>query len=66
VVDSGPPLDEWHAVDINPDDEFRKHFEDGDSSVRVPDLVGIAIMTDGDQTSSASEADYAGFSLVLR
>jgi hypothetical protein len=66
VVDSGPPLNEWRSVEIDPDGEFRKHFEGGDPQAEVPDLVGIAIMTDGDQTASASEADYGGFSLVLR
>jgi hypothetical protein len=66
VVDSGPPLNEWRSVEIDPDEEFRKHFEGGDLRAEVPDLVGIAIMTDGDQTASPSEADYAGFALVLR
>lgn len=66
IVDSGPPLDEWRAVEIDPDEEFRKHFENGDPLATVPDLIGIAIMTDGDQTASPSEADYSGFSLVLR
>jgi hypothetical protein len=66
VVDSGPPLNEWRSVEIDPDAEFRKHFEDGNPRAEVPDLVGIAIMTDGDQTASPSEADYGGFSLVLR
>ena len=66
VVDSGPPLNEWRSVEIDPDEEFRKHFEGGDQRAEVPDVIGIAIMTDGDQTASASEADYGGFSLVLR
>jgi hypothetical protein len=66
VVDSGPPLNEWRSVEIDPDEEFRKHFEDGDSRASVPDLIGIAFMTDGDQTASPSEADYGGFALVLR
>jgi hypothetical protein len=66
VVDSGPPLNEWRSVEIDPDAEFRKHFEDGDPKAEVPDLIGLAIMSDGDQTASPSEADYAGFSLVLR
>jgi hypothetical protein len=30
----------------------------------VPDLVGIGIMSDGDQTHSVSAADYAAFELV--
>jgi len=66
IVDSGPPLNEWRSVEIDPDAEFRKHFEGGDPHADVPDLIGIAIMTDGDQTASPSEADYGGFSLVLR
>lgn len=66
VVDSGPPVDEWRAVEIDPDDEFRKHFEGGDVHAEVPNLVGVAIMTDGDQTRSVSEADYAGFVLTLK
>jgi hypothetical protein len=66
VVDSGPPLNQWRTVEIDPDDEFRKHFENGDSSASVPDRIGIAIMTDGDQTASPSEADYGAFTLVLR
>ena len=39
---------------------------DGDPRARVPDLLGIAFMTDGDQTESRSEADYGSFSIVLR
>lgn len=66
VVDSGPPLGQWRAIEVDPDAEFRKHFADGDPKADVPDLVGVAIMSDGDQTSSTSEADYGGFSLVLR
>jgi hypothetical protein len=61
IVDSGPPLDEWRTVRIVPDDEFRAHFEGGDPRADVPDLVGIGIMTDGDQTQSASVADYRDF-----
>jgi hypothetical protein len=66
IVDSGSPLGQWRTVRIVPDDEFRKHFEDGDPHASVPDLVGIGIMTDGDQTGSASVADYRGFGLVER
>lgn len=66
IVDSGPPLDEWRTVEIDPDDEFRKHFAGGDPHAEVPDLVGVAIMTDGDQTKSVSEADYAAFTIALR
>jgi hypothetical protein len=66
IVDSGAPLDEWRTVRIVPDTEFRGHFEGGDSTASVPDLVGIGIMTDGDQTGSESSADYANFVLVSK
>ena len=29
----------------------------------VPDLVGVGLMSDGDQTKSISAADYTGFEL---
>jgi hypothetical protein len=64
IVESGPPLDEWRTVTISPDVEFRNHFEGGNPHASVPKLVGIGIMVDGDQTKSASEADFADFTLV--
>jgi hypothetical protein len=63
VVDSGGPVGEWRTVRIDPDKEFRRHFAGGDESASVPDLLGVAIMTDGDQTRSSSAADYAGFTI---
>lgn len=65
IVDSGAPVGQWRTVRIVPDDEFRKHFADGDPSASVPDLVGIGIMTDGDQTASPSSADFRDFVLSL-
>jgi hypothetical protein len=44
--------------------EFQHHFANGDPNADVPDLVGIGLMTDGDQTHSDSAADYADFVLV--
>ena len=41
--------------------EFRKHFEDGDPNADVPPLVGLGVMTDGDQTKTESTGDYADF-----
>jgi len=64
IVESGPPLGHWRSVQMSPDVEFRNHFEDGDPTASVPDLVGVGIMSDGDQTSSPSEADYADFVMV--
>lgn len=66
IAESGPPLDEWRVVDIAPDSVFRNHFERGDPQARVPDLVGIGIMSDGDQTRSPSSADYADFALTWK
>lgn len=61
VLESGGPLNTWRTVRINPQAEFRKHFEDGDNTASVPDLIGIGLMSDGDQTASKSSADYADF-----
>jgi hypothetical protein len=66
IVDSGGPLGEWRTVEIDPDLEFRRHFEHGSADADVPDFVGIALMSDGDQTRSESVADYAGFVLSLK
>ncbi|HEY5955840.1 MAG TPA: DUF3047 domain-containing protein [Polyangiaceae bacterium] len=64
VLESGEPLNVWKTVSINPSAEFRAHFEDGDSSAEVPDLIGVALMSDGDQTQSVSSADYGDFVLT--
>ncbi len=64
IVESGPPLGEWRSFSIDPDDEFRRHFEGGDARAEVPPLVGIGLMSDGDQTASESQADYADFAIL--
>lgn len=64
VLRSGGPLNTWRSEDIDLHAEFRKAFEDGDPKADVPDLLGIGLMTDGDQTQSESAADYADFVLV--
>jgi hypothetical protein len=63
IVESGAPLDEWRSVSLDLQAEFRKHFEGGDANAEVPDLFGIGLMSDGDQTHSLSSADFAEFSL---
>ena len=63
VVHSGAPVGEWFEEEIEPEALFRAHFADGDPNAEVPELQGIGFMTDGDQTRSASVADYAGFVL---
>lgn len=63
VLESGGPLNEWKTVSLDPDTEFRKHFEEGDAAAEVPDMIGVGLMSDGDQTSSKSSADYSDFLL---
>ena len=63
VLESGAPLNVWKTERIDLKAEFRKHFEDGDSTAPVPDFLGVGIMSDGDQTHSDSSADYADFVL---
>jgi Protein of unknown function (DUF3047) len=63
ILQSGGPLGAWRNELIDLKQEFRRHFGDGDPNAEVPDFVGIGIMTDGDQTKSASSADYADFVL---
>lgn len=64
IVESGGPLGEWRTHRVDPDVAFRKHFEGGDPKADVPDLIGIGILTDGDQTKSRSAADYGQFVIV--
>ncbi|MBI5544599.1 MAG: DUF3047 domain-containing protein [Deltaproteobacteria bacterium] len=66
IVESGAPLNRWKTVELDPDAEFRKHFEGGDPKAEVPDLSGIGIMVDGDQTQSPSEADFGSFAYQAR
>lgn len=61
ILESDGPLNFWANEEIDPKAEFVKHF--GGSLEDVPDMVGIGILTDGDQTESSSEADYAEFSV---
>ncbi len=64
IRESGAPIGEWVTEEVDPAAEFRAHFSNRDTDSPVPDLVALAIMTDGDQTQSASSADYTGFTLV--
>ena len=63
VLRSGPPNGIWQEEEIDPDALFRAHFEGGNPAAQVPELQGIGILTDGDQTRSVSAADYTGFVL---
>lgn len=59
VLAVGGPLMTWRSEEIDLAQAFREHFG-GDA----PELMGIALMTDGDQTESVSAADYAEISLL--
>lgn len=61
VLESGGPLNTWKHESLDLAHEFRKYFEDGDPDADVPDLIGLGVMTDGDQTKSESAGDYADF-----
>jgi hypothetical protein len=64
ILQSGGPLNTWVDQEVDPSAEFRKHFEGGDPGADVPDLRGIGLMSDGDQTNSISSADFAGFAIL--
>jgi hypothetical protein len=61
VLESGGASNEWVTEELDPRAEFLKHFDPKGSLSDVPDLVGIGVMTDGDQTHSLAEADYGHF-----
>jgi len=63
VLRSGPPTGVWREEEIDPAALFRAHFEGGNPAAEVPELQGVGILTDGDQTHTMSAADYAGFVL---
>jgi hypothetical protein len=63
IRETGGPLGVWITEQVDLDAEFRRHFADGDPRAEVPDLIGIALLTDGDQTHSPAAAEYADFVL---
>ena len=63
VLRSGIVSAGWVEETIDPEALFRQHFANGDPNGDVPELQGIGLMSDGDQTGSISAADYAGFVL---
>ena len=64
ILESGGETGEWLTETIDLKKAFRDHFEKGDPSAEVPNLMGLAVMSDGDQTHSPSGADFAGFELL--
>lgn len=65
IVESGGPIGEWRTVNLDLAAEFRNHFEGGDPKAAVPEFLGVAIMSDGDQTKTESSADYGNFVVGL-
>jgi hypothetical protein len=63
VLESGGPLGVWKRESIDLSKLFRDHFEDGDKDADIPGLIGLGVMTDGDQTKTESTGDYADFVL---
>lgn len=57
-IDSGPAkLNQWQSRSVNVKAEYKKYFnKDLDR-----DLVGIAILTDGNATNTPAACDYADF-----
>jgi hypothetical protein len=61
ILEKAGPLGAWHQESIDPKAEFVRHY--GGKLEDVPDLVGVGLLTDGDQTKSVSAADYSDFVL---
>ena len=61
ILRSGPPVGVWQDEEVDLERLFRQHFEGGDPGAEIPELQGVGILSDGDQTHSASGADFAGF-----
>jgi hypothetical protein len=64
IRETGGPLNVWKTEEIDLASEFRNHFEGGDQKAEVPNFVGLAVMSDGDQTQSISSADYGTFTVM--
>ena len=63
VLRTGTAGDAWVDETVDPEALFREHFEGGNPKAEIPELQGIGLMSDGDQTNSVSAADYTGFVL---
>jgi Protein of unknown function (DUF3047) len=64
VLESGGATGVWRTEVVDLRRAFVDHFADGDPRAEVPDLVGVGVMTDGDQTHSESSADWSAFELA--
>ena len=66
VLARGGEVDTWRTEIINVRRAFREHFARGDGEAETPDLVGVGLASDGDQTRSAAGADWAGLEIMYR
>jgi hypothetical protein len=64
VLESGGPTGVWRKEEIDLHAEYREHFEGGNPKASVPAFVGVAVLTDGDQTRSTAIADFADFEVI--
>ncbi len=63
ILETGGPLNVWREEHLDLDAEFRRHFEGGDPHAELPELIGVAVLTDGDQTRSPASGDFGHFVL---
>lgn len=63
IAEAGGPTGAWKSMAVDLAAEFRSHFAPDDPDAKLPDFGGIGIMSDGDQTGSASEADFGDFEI---
>jgi hypothetical protein len=64
ILESGGVVGVWLTEVVDLRRAFVNHFAKGNPHADIPDLVGVAVMTDGDQTNSESGADWSGFEIV--
>lgn len=63
VLERGGASAAWLREVVDVRRAFIDHFAGGDPDADVPELVGIGVMTDGDQTHSESGAEWSAFEL---
>ncbi len=64
VLESGGRTGSWLTEVVDVRQAFIDHFARGNPEADVPNLVGVGVMTDGDQTHAESGADWADFEIV--
>ncbi len=57
ILREGGALNEWHTESRNVFEDYKRAF----GVEPPPRVLGVALLSDGDETKSASEADYTDF-----